>query len=51
MLRWTPNANITVDLFGQMVMAALNFDIFGFGGGFNPNTFVSSLGFSVSFHF
>ncbi|HET6486439.1 MAG TPA: hypothetical protein VFH83_08460, partial [Spirochaetia bacterium] len=50
MLRWTPMSAVTLDLFGQTIMNALNFSIFGAGGGFNPNTFISSLGLSATFH-
>ncbi|GEM_PF-6118160 len=50
MLRWMLNESMTVDFFGNSIMNALNFSIFGGGGGFNPNTFISTLGLSVSFH-
>ncbi len=49
MVRWTPAANVTVDFFGNSFMNALNFELFGSGGtGFNPQSFISKIGVSVS---
>jgi hypothetical protein len=54
MVRWTPNENLTVDFFGQSIMAALDMDIFGAGGGggydgLNLHQLISNLGMSVTF--
>jgi len=53
MLRWMPTKSITVDFFGQGIMNALNFTIFGdatAGKGFNPANFIGFLSMSVSYH-
>lgn len=52
MLRWMPVKSITVDFFGQGIMTALNFTIFGNAGntGFNPSNFIGNLSMSVSYH-
>ncbi len=53
MLRWMLNKSMTVDFFGQGIMSALNFTIFGdnsAGVGFNPRNFVGNLGISISYH-
>lgn len=56
MLRWKPIENLTVDLFGQSVMNALNMDIFGGGtsggnDGLNANYILSNLGMSLTFSY
>ncbi len=53
MIRWMPYESVTVDLSGQSVMNALNFDLFGDNGAgadFNPNSIISTLEMSVTFH-
>jgi hypothetical protein len=45
MVRWLPVDSITVDFFGKMLMTALNQNILTF----NPNTFLTNVGLSVSF--
>ncbi len=50
MLRWLPAEGLTVDFIGSSIMTALNFGILGgTTAGFNPNTFISSLGISVTY--
>lgn len=54
MLRWMVNESMTVDIFGQSIMTALNFDLFGDDGAgtdFNPANVIGNLGMSVQFRF
>ena len=50
MLRWHAMEGMTVDLYGETVEQALNFEVFGNAGGtgFNPSTLLGSLGMSVT---
>ncbi len=50
MVRWQPTESLTIDLEGQSVMNALNFDIFG-GAGFNPSNLLAALNISMSFRY
>ena len=51
MVRWQPTESLTIDLEGQSVMNALNFDILGGGAGFNPNNLLDNLNISMSFRY
>jgi len=56
MVRWKPMDVMTVDFFGQSIVNALNFDIFGSGtgagyDGFNVRNIIDKLGMSVTFSF
>ncbi len=53
MVRWLPVPSLTVDVFGQSIMNALNFNLFATTAGnsaFNPKNFINNLGLSVTYH-
>ncbi|MFW5880827.1 MAG: hypothetical protein ACOCU9_04275 [Spirochaetota bacterium] len=47
MVRWTPTESMTLDLYGDFLMTALNQGLLSF----NPTYFLSNLGISASFRF
>ncbi|MBI9099882.1 MAG: hypothetical protein JEY91_15485, partial [Spirochaetaceae bacterium] len=58
MIRWQPMEEMTVDFFGQSIITALDFNLFGSRStaplatdGFNASRIIDNLGMSVSFHF
>ncbi|MFW5745444.1 MAG: hypothetical protein ACOC2D_19385, partial [Spirochaetota bacterium] len=47
MVRWTPTESMTLDLYGDFLMTALDQGLLSF----NPTYFLSNLGISASFRF